>query len=1099
MIMRRPEKFPGSLTLIASLLLSLNIGADGYYPVNASTPVRVQKAATIQAAQQTDVHRLEPGVSIEGALAGGGENHYQIALTAGQHVSFKIAKQGLTINLILKSPTGEVLSEGSFDSHEQGVDSISLVAQNTGQYTLTIQPLFVKSPLGHYWVKADELREATEHDRRRFTAQQKIAEADQLFDQGTREKRREALKKISEALDIWRAVGDQGWEAQTLQRLGLTHFWLSEYAPAFEHLNRALELNRTVGNKTGESETLRAIGMVYAFKGESLKGLEYLKRALALQQQLAERWQSAVTYIELAKAYWRLGDPEEMSSYFTLALERLREVGDIRNEAGTLVSLSFIQVSEGDYQSALNYLPSAVKLFHELKGDYEEASALSTLGVVYYNLGDPQKALGYFKEASLLFKKIKFQPSEANTLANLGLTYSLLGDKQTALAHFNKALEILRNVANPRDESTILRHIGSVYRDIGDLPQALESLNKSLKLTRELKDPSGEAATLTIIGEIYGAMGNHQKAFEELSLALRLKRQVKHRYGEAAALYALAGVERDRGKLNEARAAMEEGIRIIESLRAKVGGAELRVSYLAVHQGYYERYIDVLMRLHEQFPEAGHDERALEASERGRARVLLESLVEARADIRQGVDRKLVERERSLRQQLNAKEEQRSRLLSGKYTPEQEAAADSAINTLLAEYEQVQSQVRATSPRYAALTQPQPLNRKEIQAQLDDKTLLLVYSLGPERSFLFAVTPTLVKSYVLPQREEIEKEAEQVYQLLQTSTRLMPNRTRAMAQLSRRLLGPVADQLAGKRLVIVADGSLQKVPFAALPVPGSTRSMIEDHEIVYLPSVSVLGQQRRELAGRAPAPKSIAVIADPVYEALDERLRSRTAKTVRVESASPGPADPLASVEKSARESGLGGFHRLLYSRDEAEQITELFPSATYSKIVDFNASRATLARTDLSQYRILHFATHGLLNPQYPELSGIVLSLYDEEGRAQDGFLRSHELYNLKLGAELVVLSSCQTALGKEVRGEGLIGLSRGFMYAGAPRVVVSLWKVDDKATAELMKRFYQGMIREKLRPAAALRAAQAAMAQQSRRFAPYHWAGFTLQGEWR
>jgi CHAT domain-containing protein len=168
-------------------------------------------------------------------------------------------------------------------------------------------------------------------------------------------------------------------------------------------------------------------------------------------------------------------------------------------------------------------------------------------------------------------------------------------------------------------------------------------------------------------------------------------------------------------------------------------------------------------------------------------------------------------------------------------------------------------------------------------------------------------------------------------------------------------------------------------------------------------------------------------------------------------------------------------------------------------KAVDFDANRATATNTDLSQYRIVHFATHGLLNSQHPELSGVVLSLLDEQAQPQDGFLRAHEIYNLNLPAELVVLSGCKTGLGKEIKGEGLVGLTRGFMYAGAARVVVSLWDVNDVATAELMKRFYQKMLAEGQRPAAALRAAQVAMWKEKRWQAPYYWAAFVLQGEWR
>jgi len=190
---------------------------------------------------------------------------------------------------------------------------------------------------------------------------------------------------------------------------------------------------------------------------------------------------------------------------------------------------------------------------------------------------------------------------------------------------------------------------------------------------------------------------------------------------------------------------------------------------------------------------------------------------------------------------------------------------------------------------------------------------------------------------------------------------------------------------------------------------------------------------------------------------------------------------------------------RLAYSRTEAEAITGLLPGDRVKKVLDFDANRALVNSGELSQYRYVHFATHGLLDSKHPELTSIVLSLVDQNGNPEDGFFRAHEVYNLNLPAELVVLSACETGLGKEVRGEGLIGLTRGFMYAGAPRVIVSMWSVNDESTSQLMSTFYRGMLKEGKRASEALRAAQLEMLKQPRWQAPRYWAPFVLQGEWR
>jgi CHAT domain-containing protein len=268
---------------------------------------------------------------------------------------------------------------------------------------------------------------------------------------------------------------------------------------------------------------------------------------------------------------------------------------------------------------------------------------------------------------------------------------------------------------------------------------------------------------------------------------------------------------------------------------------------------------------------------------------------------------------------------------------------------------------------------------------------------------------------------------------------------------------------------------------------------------------------RRETAGRAAAPKTVAVLADPVFETKDPRLLMATKRrgagqesavntrsTAEASSPASGGLD-CSPFLRAVRSMGRDGLSRLLFSREEADAIADLVPARSLLKATGFQASRPKALSGELSNYRIVHFATHGLLNSEYPELSGLALSLVDENGKAQDGFLRMHEIYNLRLPADLVVLSACQTALGKEIKGEGLVGLTRGFMYAGAERVVASLWQVDDLATAGLMKRFYQGMLKDGLRPAEALRTAQIEMSKQKRWSAPYYWAGFVIQGEWR
>jgi CHAT domain-containing protein len=328
------------------------------------------------------------------------------------------------------------------------------------------------------------------------------------------------------------------------------------------------------------------------------------------------------------------------------------------------------------------------------------------------------------------------------------------------------------------------------------------------------------------------------------------------------------------------------------------------------------------------------------------------------------------------------------------------------------------------------------------------------------------------------------------------------------AVLSQMLLGPVAKKLGTKRLLVVTQGALQFIPFGVLPSPtslnengGSKTALITEHEIVSVPSASTLAQLRREFKGRKPAPKSVAVLADPIFSIDDERLDARGDRKKRFPIGLE-PASELKRTKVDPENAGvpLQQLPRLFLSRWEAEKIISLVPAGESLQALDFKASHAIASSPGLAQYRIIHFATHAIIDNVHPELSGIALSQVDERGQPQTGFLRAHEIFNLKLPAELVVLSACRTGLGKDVEGEGLIGMTRGFMYAGAPRVVVSLWAINDKATSELMVRFYRKMLgAEHLPPAAALRAAQIEMSRDERWQSPYFWGAFILQGEWR
>ena len=551
---------------------------------------------------------------------------------------------------------------------------------------------------------------------------------------------------------------------------------------------------------------------------------------------------------------------------------------------------------------------------------------------------------------------------------------------------------------------------------------------------------------------------------------------------------------------------------------------------------YYSVYIDVLMRLYVEYGDRRHSEEALRLAEDIRAKRLLSVLTAGESDPNSGIDSSLQnalrERLGAIDKKLKARIEERVRLHTQVVDRERVSTIDSEIRELFgrkwADEQRITRETRrlkrAEGQQLAAVEEAQSLSADEIQrAVLDSESTLVEYVLGEERSWMWVVTIDSVQSFELPRRGVIEPLAREYYELL-TSRRGNGDRKihaqwdekdlRTGRVLSNILLGPVTSLLDRKRLVVVADGVLNYLPFAALPVPVQSRRdirenvelvpLVKEVEVVSLPSASTLAVVRRETAGREPAPRTIAVFADPVFDRDDSRtnqLKASTRATGLGTTAGSGSRD--SRLERAAIDVGLasadGGFPRLPFTRQEARSITSQVSGEEALLAVDFRASLAAATSPDLAQYRIIHFATHGLLDSQRPELSGLVLSLVDGRGRPRSGFLGLLEIQRLKLPAELIVLSACQTALGRNEEGEGLIGITRGFMGAGAKSVIASLWQVDDVATAELMRRFYEGMLGGGLRPSEALREAQIAMSRHKRWSSPYYWAGFVMQGEWK
>jgi CHAT domain-containing protein/tetratricopeptide (TPR) repeat protein len=995
------------------------------------TLVQWRSSAKSLAQDINEPQTLTPGVPVESEITAGQSLAWRISLSEGDYLRLLVDVKSNDVVVELFAP-GQSRQSGdkplfsdaagtALSFHQTRI--FSFIAEASGSYQLEVYASNNEATSRRCKVKAQikETRPATPRDRTRIEAEKAELEAGRMADSALLKERRQAIANFERALALWRELGE------LRDKLGILQILSSQYS--------------------------------------------------------------------------QLGDLANALNYRSEALQVARAIGDSYQEANALVGLGNLHKDSGNYQKALDNYSTARQIFASSSNRFGEALATEATGIIYLLLRDPQRAIENFTQALAAFSSFGVKRFEIKALNNMGAAHRKLKELQKALEYHNRALALARDSGEVMSEALTLGYKGDVYFTLGQMRQAFVCYDAELKSCRIAGDTVCVADALKDLGVVALSLGDQENGLKLLDQALKQARLNGQRRLEASILSQLARANYNFDNLREARLQVEQSLEIAESMRSEVVARDFRESFFAPVLRVSALYINILMGLHEREPAAGYDALALQASERARVRSLLEQLAESNAEIRQGVDQRLLESERELQRQLNVKATARADANSN---DEMARALDNEIAELTDRYREVEAQIQASSPRYAALALPKPITVAEIQRDLLDRdTVLLEFATFGRQGWLWVVTQDSLSSYQIPRAGRINAASRRIHELL---TARQPNKGLTESQretriaeadvefrslaatMSQILLEPIASKLRqewkGKRLAIVPSGALEYVPFAALPHPaaGDYQPLIADHEVVNLPSASALSLIRRDNSGRRTGTKTLALLADPVFEADDPRL-----VTLR---------KMKASDSASARRES---FSRLPFSRVEADEIARLVPKNSLLKATGFQANRAMATSPELSRYRIIHFATHGLLNSEHPLLSGLAFSLVDKNGAPQDGFLRMHEIYNLRLPADLVVLSACQTALGEEIKGEGLVGLTRGFMHAGAQRVVASLWQVDDMATADLMQRFYRGMLKENLRPAAALRAAQIELSKNPRWSSPYYWAGFVMQGEWR
>ena len=1001
-------------------------------------------AAVLWLATPQPVSRpLAPAAPIRSTLAGGESDLYTLQVPAGHAGRLTVRQYGLDVSVTLRSD-GAALERGldmraGADGDERAYVPVS---GTPATWRVLVKPALPRAARGDYAISL-ELVPADDNARALAAAYATYQQASDDGWGGDAPSYERAKTGYAAAANAALDTGELGLAAEAMYQLARVHDVLGDQPGAISWQRRALELFRTVGYRDREARVLNRLG-------------------------------------DLSR---KVGEVIDAERYFTEALPVAREVADPTTVADILNNSGLLMVGLGRIEEAIEQLQSAIPLAREVNSANVEGALRLNIGDAYSRLGVYDKAIEAFERALEVVGRLNLPRRSARVQAALAFAHLAAGNRPAADTAIARALSLYQQSGDRGGLAETLAFQGEMLYAAGQTDAALALFARALPVLRDVQNRIAEAELLTTWATIEVERSDADAALPRVDEALRLARLVANPGAEQAALYVRALALRQQGRVDEAIDSVAAATRGVEAMRGAMRRSELQTSYLARVRRYFDLQIDLLQQ-------TGDLAAAFATAERSRARTLLDGLAASAVKIRKGVDPGLLVRQRAVQAQLNAKENYRAQVaLREGETNARAAAIGRDIARLLEEWNQLQATIRSASPAYAQLQSPEPVTLDRVQRTLlDADTALVEYHLGAVRSYAWVVDRASATVHVLPPAKAIEDVARRYHELLSREVEALSAAERKQRALQLRTLGrrlatmvwtPVQSRLGRKRLLIVADSVLQYVPFAALPV-ASGEPLIVRHEIVHLPSASVL-ESIRQRSRPIPAAAPALVFADPVFSKNDPRFGD----------------ERDAAAPALTRASDGGQYGRLRFSRREAEAIATVSPASFQA--LDFTAAKHTLEARDLRRYRLLHFATHGSLNAEHPELSGLVLSLVDADGKPTDGFLRLHEIYNLDLNADLVVLSACRTALGREVHGEGLIGLTRGFMYAGASRVVSSVWNVDDRASAQLMERFYAALLTRRLPAAAALREAQLSLFRQARWSDPHYWAAFGLQGDWK
>lgn len=958
-------------------------------------------------------------------------------------------------------------------------DNASVPARETKQKSATVAAR--EQTLSTLLVAAGKLRRA--HDTKKTI--QTLNEAGHL--QLNLFLRQEALSTFQQSRDLLDQSIDPSTKVDTLNGLALAYLAVNKYKKAQPLLEQARKLTEQSDYPAGKAEALLLLSECQNYTDHA-EALNTAGEALRLWQSIGNNRGVVRSHVDIGDYYLAQSNLVEAAQAYQSALDLATEIGDRTRQAEALVYLGYVEFRKSAWQEVFSFMTRAEELIDSDAEPYVMGRISTGIAEAFIETGMPEVGLQKYEEALEYFSRT--QTPRPVVYAQWGIARA-----QFFLGKYPEALSILQQTLADAEyyelHSVVAQcheYLGQTYAAMNNQVKALEHFETALGKYGKLGNPMEKARVWARMGQLYQTQGKLDEAQKFYQQALQTFAALNDDIDQSATLFAMGQLETKRGKFDTAESYFRQSIETTESVRSRSTTRDLTAAFSATVHDRYLQYIQCLMRHNDKQAAV----QAFLISESERARSLAEFLRSTETNLLASLDPELANQEKSLRHLIRAKEDNRVSLIGQKTTEKADlnkidaklAQLEVDLAQLEAQYKSVSATISQRYPKYDQITRPRGWDLARIQQQVlnDDDTVLLEYILGTDKSYVWAITRDSFTAHEIT--GEVSKVAEAVYNLSKEPGKGRENElTQAIQALSQMVLAPVASQLNKRRIIVIADGALHYIPFQMLLSPSSDANpLVDQHDIINAPSASILGELREEVAGRGVRSKVLAAFGNPALGAAQQDASNQS-----------------RDIEVRGDDFDLSKIGELFFAEREINNLREIAtPSATFTA-TGLAANRKQLFSMDFSQYAILHFATHGLLDPKRPEHSGILLSIVDDQGKKQDGFITLQDVYSLRAPVDLVVLSACRTGLGKEIRGEGLVGLTRGFMYAGATTVVASLWKVDDEATAELMKSFYTEMLQNKKTPDEALRIAQNSIRQIPRWRAPHNWAGFTLQGEYQ